>query len=287
MNDNGDAVQQTADGGSKVTSGSEGSSQVKQVRPKPRKSLPTTRVTFTKQLKCLLSYGLESRSGEASVRIEQVAKAVGIHPSTVSLCNPFFADVGLLHKTGRGIFLPSSEVLAMASAHGWDEVRAPEKLAPLLRNSWAAQALEPKARLNPINIDDGIQLLAESIGAAPEHKQGISMVLDYLEAARVISRQDGKLSWVTSSSGEGSGTLEQEDRKLPDVVNPDPLDQARPGIPASPHTSIPGSGGISFTVSLQIDTMQIASWTPERIKAFFEGLSTVLSAQGSGGEGGK
>ena len=250
----------------------------KQKRARPKRPLPTSRVTFPKQLRCLVSYGLESRDGKASVGIAAVGKAVELHPSTVSLCNPFFVDAGFLSKTGRGAFMPSTEVLAMARAHEWNPDTAVEKLLPQLRDLWAVQALEPRLRLHPIDFDDAIQILAEGVGAGPTHKVQLSIVLEYLCAAGVIRREGHQVSWVPASPST-------EPRELPE---PEPEEeQVTSTADNEPRETVPertsGIGGVSFTVSIQVATEEISRWSPERITAFFGGLAQVLAAQRNGG----
>ena len=231
------------------------------MRARPRRPLPTGRVTFAKQFRCLLSYGLESRQGKVPVRMETVAKAVGLNASTVSLCNPFFVDVGLLAKSGRGLFTPSAEVLAMVDAHQWNPDTAPERLAPILRASWAAEALEPRLRLGPIGMDDAIQTLAETVGAVPEYKAALGIIVDYLCISGVTLRDGHQLSWAPASSptAETSSTPEPEGSEEQTNVNSPSGDESQKGIPAH----MPGMGGISFTVSIQVDASEISGWSPD------------------------
>src|SRR5262249_39421622 len=99
----------------------------KSKQPPPREPLPTARIAFQKQQQCLRAYGLESRDGTEPVKIEQVAKAVEMHPSTVSLVNPFFEKIGLITKSGR-VFHPTPAVLDFVRASKWNAEKGAEKL---------------------------------------------------------------------------------------------------------------------------------------------------------------
>src|SRR2546421_437888 len=65
-------------------------------RTRPKKVLPTDRIAFDKQLDVLRAYVIESHEGERPATNQQIADRVGMTHSTVSLANPFFADIGLI-----------------------------------------------------------------------------------------------------------------------------------------------------------------------------------------------
>ena len=273
-------VQSDASTGDNQTNSTPEPRPAKPKRVRPQRSLPTARVTFSKQLRCLLSYGLESREGSTPVRMEAVGKAVGLNASTVSLCNPFFVDIGFLSKTGRGKFTPSEHVLEMVGAHEWNPDTAPEKLEPILRTSWAAQALEPRLRLGPVDVEDAIHTLADTVKAGPTYKAELGMILEYLCVSGVTHRDGHQLSWAANSVSAARGGSPQTESSEDQASIAQPAPEV--DLPRGSAAQVPPTGGFSFTVSIQVDADEIAHWSPDRIAAFFSGLAQVLAAQNKG-----
>lgn len=176
----------------------EGSAQVKpKARVDPDEPLPTPRVAFDKQIKCLLIYGIKSERGSKMVSLDEVAKVVDLNPSTVSLCNPFFVKVGLLIKSGKE-FQPSAAVIDMARAHEFNPETASLKLAPIIQNSWFARSLEAKLRLGQTDVGQAIQILAEQANVGKDQENQLYMLLDYLREAGLIRRDGNSLSWISN-----------------------------------------------------------------------------------------
>jgi hypothetical protein len=70
-------------------------------KSKPHRALPTDRVGFEKQLAILRAYAAASGPERKAVSNEEVGAIVPIHKNTVSICNPFFVDTGLLTREGQ------------------------------------------------------------------------------------------------------------------------------------------------------------------------------------------
>jgi len=47
----------------------------------------------------------------------------------------------------------------------------------------------------------------------------------------------------------------------------------------NPVMSVPSSSGVAFDVRLQVDMAEMATWSPDRITAFFGGIAAVLAAK--------
>lgn len=247
------------------------------VRLKPDRPLPTPRVTFEKQLRCLRSYGLESHDGTVPVSIDAVGKAVPLNSSTVSLCNPFFVDVGFLEKSGRGAFTPSREVLEMVRAYEWDRERAPEKLAPVLLKSWPVRILEPRLRLNPLDANEAIQHLADNVRAGRTHESELSLVLDYLCVAGIIRREGNQISWIAAPPAAAQNEIKPKDAETDQMS--DLVEEILKAREQAKAVKEPTKGGIRLNFSIDIDTDEISRWPADRITAFLAGLAQVLAAQ--------
>jgi len=232
----------------------------------PREALPTPRVAFDKQIKCLLAYAHASEDGSKPVPIEQVAKAVEMNPSTVSLTNPFFLKVGLLDRAGRA-FVPTPAVLDFARAYQWDSARAADKLAPALERSWFFRAIRPKLQLRPMDLGEVIHDLADQAGVSPEYRSQLMMLVQYMDYAGLI-RRDGNQVTLNRVTNGGRGV---------EVEPPAPKEEMPPPRTAV-QESVPGDG-VRFSVTVNIDMKELSGWPADRIAALFKGLADVLAAQ--------
>lgn len=104
-------------------------------RTRPTKTLPRDRITFNNQVEILRAYGALSGASGNVVSNTEIAEAMKMQPSTISLANPFFYSIGLLQKTEGGC-TPSSYVIEMTRAKEWTPETATHKLAPAFKDSW-------------------------------------------------------------------------------------------------------------------------------------------------------
>lgn len=194
-----------------------------------RRVLPTPRIAFAKQLDLLRAYSAASGEGVQGVPNEQVANIVGMSASTVSLANPFFADIGLIHRGGGG-YIPAPEVVAFARSYQWDEDYAGTEIGPLLRDSWFGQALMPRLQFSPISEDVALRELGKAANAAPKYRAQLRTLLDYLKAGNLIVR-NGEM--IEADRDAPSGTSK------PSTATEGPQDKqaekpAEPVVPGGP-----------------------------------------------------
>jgi hypothetical protein len=155
----------------------------------PAEQLPTDRIAFDKQMRLLQAYANVSNGGQNPVTNEDVAKAVEMNSSTVSLANAFFSKMGLLVRSGRA-FLPSREVVEFANAMQWAPDEAAKKLAPLFERSWFFATVRPKLSMRPITEDEAVADLGQKAMVGPEYRTQLRMLLAYLVVSGLI-RRDG------------------------------------------------------------------------------------------------
>jgi hypothetical protein len=158
-------------------------------RQRPLRQLPTDRVSFSKQLDLLRVFAIQGASGKA-VPNEQAAATFSMAPATTGLCNPFFVDVQLLQKAEGGL-IPSTDVLAYERAYNWDSESAALKLQPTMERTWFAQTLIPRLKFRPLEEREALAVLAEESGASKEYLPQLKTLLLYLEAAGLITRDNG------------------------------------------------------------------------------------------------
>jgi hypothetical protein len=250
---------------------------------KPSKVLPTERVRFEKQLDLLRAYAAVSGQANKVVNVEQVANVAKLNGSTVSLCNGFFVDVHFLDRSPSGGFIPSPEVMSFQRAHAWSPDTAATKLAPLLADTWFYQRLQPKLAMGPLDRTEAVHDLADAANAHKKYESQLYMLLDYLEAAGLIRRDGdtlraavGLLAHDTASPLSPSPSTSSPQNR--DIRSSDSAASSESATVATAPTP-----GIHFNIDVSVDMAEIASWGPDRITAFFEGVAKVLAAK-SGGE---
>lgn len=192
--------------------------QATRTRIKLRKSLPTDRVAFQKQMDILRAIVVASGHDRNPVSNDAVAKVINIHANSISNCNPFFLESGLLtrHKMQN---IPCDEVFAYAERHEWDSDKAAHKLAPVLRKAWFCSALVPKLSFRPLPVEEAIGFLAEESGATKGHKDQLLMIIEYMKAVGIVTVDGGVISLVKNSSEESpqkdSGAQAEQKDEVP------------------------------------------------------------------------
>lgn len=238
---------------------------------KPTKALPTDRVSVDRQLMVLRAYG--AIAVDSGVSGAAVAEVVEIHPSSVSVCNPFLFESGLIERSGSG-YKAAPATVSYRGAFDWDQASAGAKLAAPLRETWFWKAMAPRLSFRAMGEEEAVRVLAEECGAPKSYEGQIKGILDYLETASLIVR-DG-------------GTIRRGPQATPDapIVPPPPppageIDEKK-GTPPPPGDYGKGaSPGIAFEASIQISMEEVGRWSPEQIKAFFAGLAEVIAAKGN------
>jgi hypothetical protein len=160
---------------------------VRASRSKPTRSLPTDRVSFEKQLVVLRAYAKASAAADGQpVSNADVAKYADVHPGSISSCNQFWNDVGLLAREGNKN-RPDDAVVEFDQAAEWSPDKAGFKLARVLESAWFAQALGRKLALrSSISRSEAVEFLAEEARAGKEYRLHLEILLDYLRVAGLI-----------------------------------------------------------------------------------------------------
>lgn len=242
---------------------------------KPTRALPTDRVGFEKQTEVLRAYGAVAE--EEAATSSAISTVVQIHPSSVSVCNPFFLESGLIEKAGTG-YKAGADVAAFHHAMEWDPETAGAKLAPTLRDTWYWKVLQPRLTLGSRDEAEAVRVLAEECRAGPSYRPQIKLILDYLTLAGIIVRDGGQIKrGPQASAGEGNGATSTP-AKPPSVEPHQP-----PTPPVKPTTQQTAFAGVGVEASIRVTEREIASWSPEQIREFFAGLAAVIAAKNRGG----
>lgn len=181
---------------------------------KPIKVLPTERVGFDTQLAILRAYAAASGSQHKAASNAEVGSIAGLSQSSISVCNQFWNDIGLLYREGQKQ-KPADEVFEYSTAYSWNASEAGKKLAPILRSTWFAEALLPALGFRSLSLHEAITRLADAAKALPKYKPNLRILIDYLGAAQLLALDNDTLKIV-----ESTNPLENQSQKPPVVVQP-------------------------------------------------------------------
>lgn len=157
------------------------------VRTKPTKPLPTDRVGLDKQFFILRAVAKASlASNREAVANADVAKIADIHPSSVSICNPFWNDIGLVNREGLKQ-QPTEAVFEYDQAADWNAEKAPLKLGRVIEGTWFARAILPRLALRSMSRSEVVEQLAEEIKAPKEYKPQLELLIDYMRMTGVVA----------------------------------------------------------------------------------------------------
>lgn len=253
-------------------------------KAKPLKVLPTDRVSFEKQLAVLRGYAAASGSDKKPVSNSDVASIVGIHVGSVSNCNPFFADVGLLIREA-GVYRPADVVFEYANSYDWDAEGAPLKLSTAIAATWFSQVLLPRLTFRSLSKDEAIKVLAEESKAPRDYRDHLALLIEYMGATGVISVDGNSITKRTQSTKQFDSTAQSR------TSEPEPAANVTPA-PVSLHPFVEGllktlpDPGADWAIGKRVKWLQAASNIFDLIYTCPDndnGIAITINATGSGG----
>ena len=237
-----------------------------------KRRLPAAdRLAFTKHLDLLRAFVAASDFGTKPTRYSAVAGLMKLHIQSVSQVSPFFLEVGFLERTESGI-TPAPAVIDYVRSLEWNPTTAGRKLAPLVSGMWFWQALKPKLVFRAMSEQDAVETLALEAGATPEHKAHLRMLLEYLELAGIITRDNGQVAMTRSADSPVDEKPPPPPQAAQETIKPV---KWRDGQSSQATTD----GVINLHVDVQVSLADLRGWSPERIEKFFSGIAQVVAAQ--------
>lgn len=226
------------------------------LKAKLTKVIPTERVSFDKQMAVLRAYAAASGPAKKAVSNDEVAAVFNdLAASSISLCNPFFSDVGLLIQEGRKL-RPSDAVFDYLHAYEWNPETAALKLKDAFSQSWAAATLLPKLAFRALTRDEAIGFLADESKAQKSHRKNLETLLEFLDKAGVVRIEGNSVTKVVgniaSVVGEQHGTVSAPPSSEPKKRE----DEAAKVVPANVERftiPIPGKDAAVITVPRDLD----------------------------------
>lgn len=257
--------------------------------PKPTRVLPTTRISFAKQLELLRAFAVAAGPNVRAVSLKEAADIIKIASQTVSLGTPFFFDVGLIRKGEAGKAIPSDPLRAFNIAHEWEPATASRKLAPVFLESWFWEAIQARLRhQRSMQEHEVLAAIQKACAASQQHKPQLLQLLAFLQVAGLIER-DGTVVRIGPTASE---TYPAVAASAPESLAEDSLGESDGGRGASngPAATMRGvattfshgggaQGMLRFNISVNVDMSEMGDWKPDRIAALFAGLAQVLAAK--------
>ena len=160
---------------------------------KPKRALPTPRISTAKQFDILRSYAHLSGVEGKGVKQNELAALVGMHVNTISFANAFFLDCGLIKAEGG--YVPAPEVVSYTNAYDWNPETAAQKLIPLIENTWFVKRLMPTLKLRQgMDESEAITELGTAVGVGKEYTPQVTILIDYMETVGLVQRENGRIT---------------------------------------------------------------------------------------------
>jgi len=241
-----------------------------------KKSLPTERMKFDTQKAALVAFVTASDRGKEAVGATEIAARIGLSPDTAALVNNFFVEAGFVTKEGKGRYKPVESVNEYQRLYELQPEQAAKQLAEPLKKSWYFTEIAKELRGAGKVVEERlINVLGLAAGAGGDRRAQLELVLDWLEYARLIVREDGVVRLGFDVLGEDH---EGGDPPAQDPLENDPAD-AKGKEPTKPR---PGETpvslqvlGFAFEFTLTADDLRKLS--PEQIAALFKAVGEVMA----------
>lgn len=265
---------------------SDGIEASKKDKSKPSKTLPTDRISVSKQLDILRAYAAATANGSKAATVGEAAEIVKMAAATIQMAHPFLTSIGLITRSGAGAYSVSAEVLSFLKAYEWDRETASHKLGPLLRGTWFGQAILPRITFGPIEEKAAIAVLADACGAQPEYEKELRMILEFMASGGLVVRENGQIRpRPTTTQSEPSSVASPQPQ--PQVSSDEHRDRDPSVNTSRLNTSVQSTPGkFNLNIAVEVDMAEFATWRPERIQAFFRGVAEVLAAKADVEKGG-
>lgn len=228
---------------------------------RPTHALPSNRVAFAKQLAILRGYAAASGPDRNAVDLTTLGEIVEMAPTTVSLMNSFFVDIGLIERVGAG-YAPVPAVLNFGRVFKWDPENAGPELAPVIRATWFAGALMPRLAMGPLDEDRALSALANEANADVDYRPKVRILLSYMETAKLISIDGSQVSALESKSTP------------PPTADEPPATHDPAGTAATPEPTrahVPASGPLPLLIQGLLEQLPSdGKWTRAQARAWLQ-----------------
>lgn len=245
--------------------------------PQPLRPLPSTRTKFDTQLLILRAFAAASGPTKRPAQNADVANASGVNISTVSSCNRFFADVGLIEQQGRG-YVPAQAVYDFQLAHSWNPDTAAHKLAGSIEQSWIWETIGGRLSIRSLTDDEVTAALADAVKAPPAFRASIEIIIEFLIAVGLVERDAGGL--LKRSNGAHLPTPKPSEKPAGESASKDAAERQAPKPQREPEHEAPLSNSMSLSMKLVIPMDKVSRLgDPQKVQDFFTEWANLVNAK--------
>ena len=166
--------------------------------PAAREPLPSSGISFERQLKMLRAYVNASDGGAKPVSLDRIAAVTQVSRFTVSSCNRFFDASNFVSREKNG-YKPTEGLVSFVKQLPWNEERAKSFLRSMMEDTWYKKELSVLFGTNPIMATEELVIaLGSTVGARPDQKTSLETLVKFIVYAELVKvdTDTGKLSLV-------------------------------------------------------------------------------------------
>ncbi|MCI4341264.1 MAG: hypothetical protein L3K11_02665 [Thermoplasmata archaeon] len=166
--------------------------------------LPSERFAFGVHTDILRRFVSSTGNGRSPVSAVSVERN-GVPIQAAVLNAGFFRSIGLLERTGKGLYKPTPGALQFVSANSISPERGGQALRPLIEGSWFAEAAKASLSAKPYMPEpDLLGDLASAAQTTFDKKQrSLAVLVDYLVYAGLVQRTERGLALGNGSAPAG------------------------------------------------------------------------------------
>lgn len=126
--------------------------------------------------------------------------------------------------------------------------------------------------MTPMEEEAAITTLGEKAGVGKEYRRNLQMLVEFVVASGLVQRDGSQLRLAGKPAPAATDTGSRTEASKSE---PEPPNRSRV---ATVFTRT-AEGAIHFNVSVKVEMAELATWPPQRINAFFNGIAAVMRAK--------
>ncbi len=240
------------------------------------RALPTDRMKFELQTAALCALAVESEYGKTAVGSDLLARRLKLSPTTAGLNSPFFVEMGLATREGKGKYKPVAQVNDFARKYSFDQKAAGLLLGPILRESWAYKEIVKQTELEPrVTRSRMVEALADAADGTAAHRPQLMTLLEWLAYGGVV-KLAGEVITVTAPAAGASGTG-GGDQKSPEPQDQQAAAAGEGTTTKHPLSPVQGEPLLGFNFSFALTAEALKQLDSDQIKALFAAVGELVA----------
>ena len=133
----------------------------------------------------------------------------------------------------------------------------------------------PLLRFQARPEEEVISELGGHANAGTEYRAQLKTLIDYLEAANLVRRDNGSVRLVSAGAAPAAAQASEPAKRDASTETSENRDTRTLATSFAQATQ----GIINFHVDVRVDMAEFSDWSAERISAFFGGVAQILAAK--------